>query len=177
MCADEATIVWFLVGPPTCLFPCTLRGLAHRPSPNRTDTLRFSLPSGKLFYRVPSIRSLPCTFVRGNYLLGFLPSSRHHHIPPNTQTFHCPLASPPVLSTVRRLLQCDLRACFIPQPSSGHLLVQGFVHFMQHSILVRLITPLPLSSRTLTCKQAATHERLDFDVLLHTKPLSDRFGN
>jgi len=138
MCADEATIVWFLVGPPTCLFPCTLRGLAHRPSPNRTDTLRFSLPSGKLFYRVPSIRSLPCTFVRGNYLLGFLPSSRHHHIPPKSQTFQSLLASPSVFSTVRRLLQYDLRACFIPQPSLGHLLVQGFIPFEQLSILIGL---------------------------------------
>ena len=37
--------------------------------------------------------------------------------------------------------------------------------------------PMPFSSRTLTCKQAATHECLDSDALVHTKPRSSRFGN
>lgn len=120
----------------------------------------------------------PCAFARGSYLLGFLPSSRHHHIPPNSQTFQGLLALSPALSTVRQLLQCDLRAYFIPQPSSGHLLVQGFVHFEQLSVFIRPnFAPMPLSSRTLTCKQAAAHERFDSDALLHTKSRTDRFGS
>jgi hypothetical protein len=35
---------------------------------------------------------------------------------------------------------------------------------------------MPLSIRTLTCKQAATHEHLDSDVLFHTKPLAIGLG-
>lgn len=77
-----------------------------------------------------------------------------------------------VISTVRRLLQGSLRACFIPQPSPGPCLVQGLVHFVQHSAFIRLSTPLPFDPRALTCKQAATHRHLDSDVLLHTKPLA-----
>jgi len=67
-----------------------------------------------------------------------------------------------------------LRACFITQPSTGPFLVQGFIHFVQPAVFIRLATPMSLSIRTLTCKQVATHERLDSDVLLHTKPLSNR---
>lgn len=170
--------MWFLVGPPTCLFPCKVRGLAHRPSPNRTDTPRFSLPSGKLFCRVPSIQSLPLRF-RARQLptwVSALFSTSSHSS--QSQTFQVLLALSPALSTVRQLLQCDLRAYFIPQPSSGHLLVQGFVHFEQLSVFIRPnFAPMPLSSRTLTCKQAAAHERFDFDALLHTKSRTDRFGS
>lgn len=90
---------------------------------------------------------------------------------------HPPPASSPAISTVRRLPRQGLRACFIPQPSSGLFLVQGFVHFVQHQVFIRPVPSLPFSSRSLTCKQAAVNEGLDFDVLLHTKPLCLRFGN
>jgi hypothetical protein len=105
------------------------------------------------------------------YLLGFLPSFRHHPVAPVCRASTAPLAPSSVFSTARRLLQRGLRACFIPQPDSGPSLVQGFVHFVQPSALIRLDAPMPLSIRTLTCKQAATHEHLDSDVLFHTKPL------
>jgi hypothetical protein len=36
------------------LFPCPPGGLARRPSPGRTGTFRFSLPSCRLSFRVPS---------------------------------------------------------------------------------------------------------------------------
>lgn len=54
----------------------------------------------------------------------------------------------------------------------GDFLVQGLVHFVQPSAFFRLVAPLPLSARTLTCKQAATHAYPDSDALLHTKPLA-----
>jgi hypothetical protein len=178
MCADEATAIWFTVGRPVCLFPCASGRLAHRPSSNRTDTFWFSLPSSKLSFRVPSIQSLRCTFVRRDYLLWV---SALFSTPPRRAQF-CRtstvlLAWPPVFSTVRRLPQRDLQACFILQPSSGPLLVQGFDHLVQPSVFIRLSTPLPLSIPTLTCKQAATYEHLDSDVLLHTRALSIWFGN
>lgn len=77
-----------------------------------------------------------------------------------------------MLSTVRRLLPHSLRACFIPQPSPGLSLVQGLVHLAQPSAFIRLVPPLPFSPGTLACKQAATHQHLDSDVLLHTRPLA-----
>jgi len=77
-----------------------------------------------------------------------------------------------VFSTVGLLLQPDLRACFIPQPSPGLSLVQGFVHPAQPSTVILPVPPMSLSVRTLTCKQAATYEHLDSDVLLHTRPLA-----
>jgi len=172
ICADEATAIRFPVGPLACLFPCTSRGLAHQPSPDRTDTFRFSLPSGELFFRVPSVRPLRCTFVRRNYLLGSMSSPDFTPLLPICKTTTVLLASSTVFATARRLPQCGLRASFITQPSTGLLLVQGFIHFMQPSAFIRLVTPMSLSIRTLTCKQAATYEHLDFDVLFRKKPQS-----
>ena len=112
------------------LFPCASSGLARQPSPDCTDTFWFSLPSSGLSFRVPSTQSLRCAFARRDYLLGLLPSSRHHCVAPIREASTAPLARTPVISTVRTLLQRNLRACFIPQPSPGPFLVQGVVHFV-----------------------------------------------
>jgi hypothetical protein len=157
---------------PVRLFPGASGGLAHRPSPSRNSS-RFSLPSGRLSFRVPSARPPRRAFARRRHLprVSALPSTslrRSQSVERST----APLAPTPVFSTVRRLLQRSLRACFVPLPSSGLGLVQGSVLSVQPSAPLGLIPPLPFSSGALTCKQAATPRRLDSDVLLHTKPLA-----
>jgi hypothetical protein len=157
---------------PARLFPCASGGLAHRPSPRRNSS-RFSLPSGRLSFRVPSVLPPRRAFTRRRYLprVSALPST-----PPRCSHFvarsTAPLAPTPVFSTVRRLLQRSLRACFVPLPSSGLSLVQGFCPLRAAFSPLRLVPPLPFSSSALPCKQAATRKRLGSDVLLHTKPLA-----
>jgi hypothetical protein len=125
----------------------------------------------RLLFRVPSILSLRCAFARRDYLLGFLPFlDTITSLPIICEASTASLARTTAFSTVRSLLQHDLRVYFIPQPSLGLSLVQGLVHFVQPSTFIRSVPPLPFSIRTLTCKQAATYEHLDSDVLLHTKP-------
>jgi hypothetical protein len=86
------------------------------------------------------------------------------------------LASSSAFSAVRQL--CNVACELVSSHSQvqDYFLVQGLVHFVQPSAFIRLVTPMPLSIRTLTCKQVATYERLDSDVLLHTKAASHRFG-
>jgi hypothetical protein len=126
----------------------------------------------RLLFRVPSILSLRCAFARRDYLLGFLPfPDTITSLPIICEASTASLARTTAFSTVRSLLQHDLRVYFIPQPSLGLSLVQGLVHFVQPSTFIRSVPPLPFSIRTLTCKQAATYEHLDSDVLLHTRAL------
>jgi hypothetical protein len=116
-------------------------GLAHRPSPKR-NSFRFSLPSSGLSFRVPSAWSPLRAFTLRSYLLGSVPSSRHHRVTPNNAERSTALLAPsPVFSTVRRLLLRSLRACFIPQPSPGLSLVQGLIHPVQPSAFSDWLRP------------------------------------
>jgi len=144
--------------------------LINRPQNVRVRSGESSIK--RLFFRVPSVQSPRCFFERRATYLGSCPRLTSPHCTHAAKRPPSCWRPPPVISTVRRLLQCGLRACFIPQPSSGPCLVQGFVHFVRPSAFIKLVTPLPFNVRALTCKQAATHEHLDSDALLHTKPLA-----
>jgi len=136
--------------------------------------------SGSVFHRSDS----PSEFLRisrcvalsyaATTCLGFCPPLDITSSLPIRRASNTLLAPAPVFSTVRRLLQEGLRAYFIPQPSSGLFLVQGFDPSVQPSDFISLVPPMPLSLRMLTCRArpAATYRRLDSDVLLHTKSLS-----
>jgi hypothetical protein len=143
--------------------------LVNRP---RSVVFRFSLPSCRLSFRVPSSQLPLCAFARRATCLGFCP--------PSDITSSLPSAEPPRLSWRHpRCSQpldgfCD-EACELVSSRSqiqDSSLVQGFVSLVQPSAFIRLDAPMPLSVRALTCEQAATYEHLDSDVLFHTKSLA-----
>jgi hypothetical protein len=147
-------------------------GLARRPFPVRISTFWFSLPSCRLSFRVPSSQPPLCAFARRATCLG----SR----PPSDITSPLPIVEPPQLDWrhPRRSQPLDGFCDGARELVSSRSQIQdsfsfrGLSTFVQPSAFIRLATPLPFSIRTLTCEQAATHEHLDFDVFLHTKPLS-----
>jgi hypothetical protein len=143
---------------------------------------RISLRSGSVFHRADSPseflhlhRRSALSFGAATYL-GFRPPPDITAQLPICGTFHSAAGAHPGVLNRSWLSQRSLRACFISQPGPGRFLVQGSVLSVQPSSFVSSVPPLPFSLRALTCKQAATHTRLDSDVLLHTKPLASRIG-
>jgi len=123
-------IVPRLMGSPQFVVPACFRASAEHPTDRPPGVARLV---SSFVIRVPSsellrLRLCPCPFGSGP-LPGFLPSSRHHRARPLTSARIPTLATfrPQAIAASRRFSpRSGFRACFIPEPRTGHRPFRGF---------------------------------------------------
>jgi hypothetical protein len=172
MCADEATVIWFTAGRPVRLFPCDFREIGSSTVPELYGYISVQ-SSIKRALLQSSFDSVPALHFRAPRLPTWVSALV------STSLRHSQCAALPRLCW--RGHRCsqpfgDFRNVACELVSSRNrvqdsFLVQGFDHLVQPSGFISLVPPMPLSIPTLTCKQVATYEHLDSDVLLHTRVL------